>query len=737
MPGIYLCISDGNALLSSQCQHLHWASQVKHRLFDDRMNPAFKTFLNDPKFMWDAKAQESDLFNQIVSAYKKNTSSAAVGAGFSDWLHATDLQGGEDTARYLSYVKYKVVEGQYVELSLRPWTYGRDIEMAALYSFALLLAYVLVQMATYDCGCFMPCSKRNKKPRRMGFMFFVSLNLYSFSWAILYHISIPWSTATEIFFRPILYWFCFIIFVYIIERTRREAWSRSEEIRRHLRDKSRLHQHYLEQQNQFVADLAHNYGNMSSTIAVCWTDVADAHAYVLMQDDKPSKEALAAVNESILKAKALSEMTQTVVMASVRTLRGHFQCKASRVDLFDTIKWIPYLTSNYKRYKVEIKENVPQNIMVDYAVLLTSLSNFASNAQKYSSGEILIIASYLDGVVRLEVIDRGGGVPRDKQAVIFERGEQSRLQKGKMGQGIGLHSVATIVSKSVGGRLGIISPFFKDADSPGSCFWFELIDQGYGSIESKAGVAPTMHSSFTSFGERCIGEKPKTGGPAVQILLVEDNLLMQLAIKTKLGRYFQSMSIGCNFTCIPADKPDTMGEMALACLKSPTAMFDVVFLDQQLGVRQEGSSCLWGTDVIQKYAQWLEQSGGTKAEDLGDWRYEDQIIHILSAAGSGADILKNAGVEETYPWLQPCPFSKPIQERELQQFNVMEYPHFRRRALEAMSAPDAQDETSEGMVELMETKETKEKAEGGAFENRKILTRKEGKQVVQSKRDDG
>merc|ERR1719421_2729733 len=102
----------------------------------------------------------------------------------------------------------------------------------------------------------MPCTTRKNKPRRMGFMFFVLLNVYSLVWAVVYHLRIPWSTATEIFFRPILYWCCFIIFVYIIERTRREAWSRSEEIRRHLRDKSLIHQQYLEQQNQFVSDLA-------------------------------------------------------------------------------------------------------------------------------------------------------------------------------------------------------------------------------------------------------------------------------------------------------------------------------------------------------------------------------------------------------------------------------------------------------------------------------------------------
>ena len=39
-----------------------------------------------------------------------------------------------------------------------------------------------------------------------------------------------------------------------------------------------MHKHYLKRQNELVSDLMHNYGNMASTIAVCWNEVSEAHA---------------------------------------------------------------------------------------------------------------------------------------------------------------------------------------------------------------------------------------------------------------------------------------------------------------------------------------------------------------------------------------------------------------------------------------------------------------------------
>ena len=70
-------------------------------------------------------------------------------------------------------------------------------------------------------------------------------------------------------------------------------------------------------------------------------------------------------------------------------------------------------------------------------------------------------------------------MPLEKQNIIFTRGAESRLNPNDLsthGEGIGLHSVATLVH-SVKGRFGLISPW---KDGKGSNFWFELLDENEG-----------------------------------------------------------------------------------------------------------------------------------------------------------------------------------------------------------------------------------------------------------------
>ena len=119
-------------------------------------------------------------------------------------------------------------------------------------------------------------------------------------------------------------------------------------------------------------------------------------------------------------------------------------------------------------------------VVIDYSIFLVCITNFASNAQKYSSGKILIEASYTNGFVHIDVIDQGVGIPLDQQSLIFQRGQKSRLNKDlAAGQGIGLHSVASVLNK-VGGRVGVSSPHRWEYDDkegnagPGSRFWFEM-----------------------------------------------------------------------------------------------------------------------------------------------------------------------------------------------------------------------------------------------------------------------
>ena len=388
--------------------------------------------------------------------------------------------------------RYEILSGIFVESSVRPWVYARDLELMTVYAFALLLGYTLVQMATWDAGIIGPCSK---KP--IGFGFFLAINVWAFSWAFILQLSTPWSTLTEILIRPLLYWICFVYFVHFIEYSRRQSWSRSVEIETHLRDKSKLHTLYQKMQDRFVSDLAHNYGNMSSTVVLCWNDALKANEMMMAATEKGDSDGVfkmqQLVKNSVQKAKELVDMTQTVVLASVRNLKGNIVNQPTNVDLAQSLRNIPFFTSQFHRFKVIVDPSVPKYVCIDYSVFLTCTINFASNAQKYSKAKIVLRASYINRKVTISVIDEGEGVPLEKQNIIFTRGPQSRLNPNDLsthGEGIGLHSVATLVL-NVGGRFGLISPW---KDGKGSNFWFELLDENEG---LKKHIEPTTNRDKT------------------------------------------------------------------------------------------------------------------------------------------------------------------------------------------------------------------------------------------------
>ena len=106
----------------------------------------------------------------------------------------------------------------------------------------------------------------------------------------------------------------------------------------------------------------------------------------------------------------------------------------------------------------------------DAAQLRSVLMNLVDNAVKFSlDGEQpdIEVDSYpVDGHYRVEVRDRGRGVPADKRERVFA--PFARLDKSVDGVGIGLATGRRIV-EAHGGRMGV-----EDREGGGSIFWFEL-----------------------------------------------------------------------------------------------------------------------------------------------------------------------------------------------------------------------------------------------------------------------
>jgi DNA repair protein RadC len=103
------------------------------------------------------------------------------------------------------------------------------------------------------------------------------------------------------------------------------------------------------------------------------------------------------------------------------------------------------------------------------------LENLLENARKYRVDGKWIGIRVLEkeDYIRIEVEDKGTGIPLDEQEQIFDgfyRVDKARSSKTK-GSGLGL-SIAHDIIKKHGGNIGVFTP-----ESRGTCFWFELSKQ--------------------------------------------------------------------------------------------------------------------------------------------------------------------------------------------------------------------------------------------------------------------
>jgi CheY-like chemotaxis protein len=226
-----------------------------------------------------------------------------------------------------------------------------------------------------------------------------------------------------------------------------------------------------------------------------------------------------------------------------------------------------------------VDRNGPDVVVADAERLRQVLVNVVGNAIKFThagsvgvTASVAPVANDADAlVVRFTVRDTGIGVPRERQASIFDAFTQvdgsSTRKYG--GTGLGL-AIASKLVRLMGGVMSIESEAGR-----GSAFSFTIRatrahagladDRGDdGRISPPAG--PVMSSTVDTL------ERPPAAGPAVStvlsVLIAEDNPVNQRVATAMLKRRGHRVTIAAN------------GAEALRCIAAQP--FDAVFMDVQM-----------------------------------------------------------------------------------------------------------------------------------------------------------
>lgn len=159
-----------------------------------------------------------------------------------------------------------------------------------------------------------------------------------------------------------------------------------------------------------------------------------------------------------------------------------------------------YASQYQVKYEL-LGSEVDVQVVVDAARLVQVLTNFLSNATKFSptNSDVNITISLHREQVRVSVSDHGSGIPEEFRARIFQKFSQadSSDSRQKGGTGLGLAICKELIER-MGGSIG-----FESVEGMGSTFYFDL---------------PCVNSSTISLLQRL--DKQAAGG---DILVVEDN----------------------------------------------------------------------------------------------------------------------------------------------------------------------------------------------------------------------
>jgi signal transduction histidine kinase len=150
------------------------------------------------------------------------------------------------------------------------------------------------------------------------------------------------------------------------------------------------------------------------------------------------------------------------VLDTSRIEAGTFTYRFADVDLAELVRDAVAnvaVAQDEVTVTTDVDDGLP-SIRGDRDRLKQVLSNLIDNGVKYSpAGEEVVVSAYQqDSAIRVDVVDRGPGVPREQQRLIFEKFGRANTpgSPGKPGTGLGLF-IARSIAEAHGGSLDVRS----------------------------------------------------------------------------------------------------------------------------------------------------------------------------------------------------------------------------------------------------------------------------------------
>ncbi len=230
-------------------------------------------------------------------------------------------------------------------------------------------------------------------------------------------------------------------------------------------DITQLHE-LQEQRNDLVRTVSHD---LRTPLTVIQGQAQLAERIV----GKPGQEGRVkeGVGAILTGAKRMNTMILDLV-DSARLEAGQLKMDCAPVDLpsfLNDLKRRLAGVLEMNRVRVDMPEGLPR-VYADADRLERVFTNLLSNALKYSPSdtEVLVTAERQDGMVKVSVIDRGVGMPREDIPRLFQRFYRAKGTRKTEGVGLGLYITRMLV-EAHGGRIWAESEFGK-----GSVFSFTL-----------------------------------------------------------------------------------------------------------------------------------------------------------------------------------------------------------------------------------------------------------------------